>query len=88
MAEKKQPTTKYSLEFTDLTHKSADRYKKLTKETYTSQELAVIFANEKQEVQNMIRSLLRLGYVTFTKMGCTGGIYTVIRKLPLCDQHE
>ena len=75
-----QPTTKYSLEYPDLTHKSVARYKLLTKPQYTSQELAQVFAGEKQEVQNVIRSLLKNGYVTFIKMGCMGGIYKVIRK--------
>lgn len=78
--ENKQPVTKYSLEYPDLTHKSVERYKMLTKKQYTSQELAGVFADEKQEVQNVIRSLLKLGYVTFAKKGCMGGIYTVIRK--------
>lgn len=80
MVQIKQSPTKYSLEYPDLTHKSVARYKQLTKETYTSQELAVMFVDENQEVQNLLRSLLKLGYVTFAKKGCTGGIYTVIRK--------
>ena len=80
LIENKQPTTKYSLEYPDLTHKIVARYKLLTKPQYTSQELAQVFAGEKQEAQNVIRSLLKLGYVTFIKMGCTGGIYKVIKK--------
>ena len=76
-----QSTTKYSLEYPDLTNKSVARYKLLTKPQYTSQELAEVFKDQKQEAQNVIRSLLNKGYVIFKgEKRFMGGIYKVIRK--------
>ena len=77
---KPPPPKKYSVEYPDLTQKMANRYKLLKNDIYTTEELKAVFIDSKQEVQNVIRSLLKLGYVRFTKTSRYGGIYTVIRK--------